>query len=200
MHVAVVGNAPLHEDFSARIDACDVVIRFNSAPEHGRNGGRKTDILFLMNSGKSMQENLADPAFLGKQVFHDAGFILLPYHPEIIRRYHPQPNFLSRLKGRKADLTWEVVRAAGDLQKRVTILPPNFYEEGCVELSIPEEERRKVFPSTGFLGILYAMRKFPLAKGDLSLYGFGWRGWKRHPWDAEREWVTRSPGIAIYKG
>lgn len=197
MHATVVGNAPLGNDYSRQIDASDIVFRFNTAPEYGRNGGRKTDVLFLMNSGKSMQKHLADPVFLDSELLREAGSIVLPYHPQIIRRYHPKPNLLSRLKGRKADLTWEIIRAAGHLQKQVTILPPSFYEGGCAELGIYEEERRNVFPSTGFLGILYAMRQFPSLERKISLYGFGWKGWKRHPWDAEREWVSSRLGGGV---
>ncbi|HET6674184.1 MAG TPA: glycosyltransferase family 29 protein [Nitrospiraceae bacterium] len=188
MRVAVVGNAPLETDYSAQIDACDIVIRFNAAPEYGRNAGLKTTILFLMNSGKTTQQRLKDPAFLDSALIGGAERVYLPYHPEIIRKYHPKPNLLSRLKGRRADLTWEIIRKLGERQKRVTILPPQFYEESCAELGIPEADRTHVFPSTGFLGLRYASVSYPAPSWQIKACAFQWEGWKRHNWQEESRW------------
>jgi len=197
MRVAVVGNAPLETDYSAEIDACDIVIRFNAAPEYGRHAGLKTSILFLMNSGKTMQQHLNDPAFLDSALLASAEQVYLPYHPEIIRKYHPKPNLLSRLKGRRADLTWEIIQKLGERQKRITILPPQFYEENCAELGISPEQMRLLFPSTGFLGIRYALTLPSGGTGNVGVWGFGWRGWKRHSWKAERTCVERMATVGL---
>jgi hypothetical protein len=115
--------------------------------------------------------------------------VILPYHPSVIARYHPKPNPLSRLKGRRADWTEKAVDVFGAAGKEVTILPPDFYEECCEELGIGAGERRKTFPSTGFLAVIYAMREYSPAGWAINLFGFGWQGWKRHDWEAERKWV-----------
>ncbi|MCT8998435.1 hypothetical protein [Chelativorans intermedius] len=120
--------------------------------------------------------------------------MILPYHPSVITRYHPKPDPLSRLKGRRADWTGRAVEVFGRAGKEVAILPPRFYEECCEELGIGAEERRRTFPSTGFLAIAYAMDKFRRTEWAISLFGFGWRGWKRTDWEMERKWVERRIG------
>lgn len=187
--VAIVGNGPLAYGLAARIDASDMVIRFNEPAFQPERSGRRTDILFLMNSGKSMQARLSDPDFRRSPFFAGAGRIILPYHPSIIAKYHPKPNPLSRLKGRKADWTAETVAMCREAGKEVLVLPPEFYEESCADLGIAPAERNRVFPSSGFLGIRYALEEFARSPEEIALYGFSWQGWKRHAWDKEREWM-----------
>jgi hypothetical protein len=192
--VAIVGNGPLADGLGGRIDASDMVIRFNEPAFQPERSGSRTDILFLMNSGKSMQARLSDPAFQRSPFFAGAGRIILPYHPSIIAKYHPKPNPLSRLKGRKADWTAETLQMCREAGKEVLVLPPEFYEESCAELSIAPAERSRVFPSTGFLGIRYALANFPAPEWRIEIRGFGWTGWKRHDWESEKKWVERHLG------
>lgn len=187
--IAIIGNAPLTADRSAEIDASDIVIRFNAAPEHGRNGGRKTTILFLANSGKTMQQQLKDPAFRNSTLLGNAEAIYLPYHPQIVRKYLPRPNVLSRLKGRKTDLTFDIVALCARIGKPVTIFPPAFYEESCSALGIAEADRRRSFPSSGYLAIRHMCARFAPEERTIALFGFNWQGWKRHRWDIERRQV-----------
>ncbi|MGN6467398.1 MAG: glycosyltransferase family 29 protein [Rhizobiaceae bacterium] len=189
--VAVVGNAVLAEGDAERIDASDIVIRFNEPPEGPARIGTRTDLLFVMNSGNSMQARLDGRGYTDSVVFRTARKIILPYHPAIIARYHPKPNILSRLKGRRADWTAKAIAVFGREGKEVTVLPPQFYEDCCDELGIGAESRRRLFPSTGFIGVRYALAKLPADCAAIRLYGFGWEGWKRHAWDAERDWITR---------
>jgi len=188
--VSVVGNAPLADGDAGRIDASDLVIRFNEPAEGPERIGTRTDILFVMNSGNSMQARLEGRTYVESPVFRAARVIVLPYHPAVIARYHPKPNVLSRIKGRRADWTEKAMSVFGQEGKDVTVLPPQFYEECCEELGIGMENRRRLFPSTGFIGVRYALVKFPTTGFAVHLYGFGWEGWKRHAWDAEREWVA----------
>jgi hypothetical protein len=153
--VSVVGNAVLAEGDAERIDASDIVIRFNEPPEGPARIGTRTDLLFVMNSGNSMQARLDGRGYTDSAVFRTARKIILPYHPAIIARYHPKPNILSRLKGRRADWTAKAIAVFG----------------------------RE--------GVRYALAKFPADCAAIRLYGFGWEGWKRHAWDAERDWITR---------
>ncbi|WP_163267855.1 glycosyltransferase family 29 protein [Chelativorans alearense] len=189
--LAIVGNGPLGADAAAAIDGCDRVIRFNRPRHTPAEGGEKTDILFFMNSGKGTQAVLADPAYPLEPAVANCRRVILPYHPSIIARYHPKPNMLSRLKGRRADWTERAIEVFGAAGKEVAILPPVFYEECCAELGIAAGERSRIFPSTGFLAIVYATRKFSQDEWRIRLFGFGWEGWKRHDWEREKMWVER---------
>ncbi|MBA3449220.1 MAG: glycosyltransferase family 29 protein [Pseudaminobacter sp.] len=186
--LAIVGNGPVADGLAEQIDASDMVIRFNEPAGGPDRIGIRTDILFLMNSGKSMQARLSTPDFWRSPYFAGASRVILPYHPSIIAKYHPRPNILSRLKGRKADWTAETLEMCGKAGKQAIVLPPEFYEESCEALGIAPAARNRVFPSSGFLGIRYALLELATPPEDIALYGFSWQGWKRHDWGAERAW------------
>lgn len=190
--LAIVGNGPVGDGLAGQIDASDMVMRFNDAAHVPERTGTRTDILFLVNSGKTMQRRVSDPDFITSPIFQSAGRIILPYHPDIIARYHPKPNILSRARGRKADWTSEALSVFAGAGKEITILPSQCYEESCAELGIADADKRRLFPSTGFIGIRYALKHFPPPEWRLELYGFSWEGWKRHDWDGEREWMLKS--------
>jgi hypothetical protein len=192
--VAIVGNGPVAEGLAARIDASDMVIRFNEPAGAPERIGTRTDILFVMNSGKSMQRRVSDPAYLASPAFVEAHQIILPYHPSIIARYHPKPNLLSKAKGRKADWTADAIAVFGAAGKPVTVLPTQFYEACCEELGISPDKRTTLFPSTGLIGIRYALYELAAPPDAIGLYGFSWQGWKRHDWQRERAWADARLG------
>jgi hypothetical protein len=145
----------------------------------------------MMNSGKDIQALLANARFRSSECVRETREVILPYHPFVIAKYHPRPNPLSWLKGRRADWTWRAIEVFGDLSKPVTVLSPRFYEESCQELGFNPEQRHKVFPSTGYLGTRYALRRFPAPDWRIALVGFSWAGWKRHDWGGEEAWMRR---------
>ncbi|MEO5325269.1 glycosyltransferase family 29 protein [Mesorhizobium sp. CC13] len=188
--LAIVGNGPVANGLARQIDSSDIVVRFNDAAYEPHRTGTRTDILFLVNSGKTMQRRVFDPGFVASPIFQNAGRIVLPYHPDVIARYHPKPNILSRAKGRKSDWTREAIAVFGRQGKEVSVLPPQFYEQCCLELGIAEGDRRRLFPSTGFIGIKYALERFQHPEWQVELFGFSWEGWKRHAWEGERTWIS----------
>lgn len=185
----IVGNGPITGDISPEIDASDFVVRFNEPKASIGMSGTKTDILFLCNASKPMQRRLEDPNFFTSAIMRDAEQVILAYHPIIIERYFPRPNFLSRLKGRREDWTLPTIMALGGIGKTSIVFPASFYMEGCQELGLPESKMASVFPSTGYFGIFYILRHFSAADWAMSLCGFSWEGWKRHAWADERQWV-----------
>jgi hypothetical protein len=190
--LSIIGNGPLPPDVSGRIDASDAVIRFNNPVHPTNEAGSRTDILFVVNSGKTMQVRLQEPGFLTSPYFVTARQIILPYDPEIIHKYHPKPNPLSKLKGRRADWTEPAKVMFERAGKNVTVLPASFYEDCCEELEIAERERSRLFPSTGFIGIRYGIQTFPPPEWVVEVFGFSFEGWKRHAWEAESRWVARA--------
>ncbi|MFT4181822.1 MAG: hypothetical protein QM636_07875 [Rhizobium sp.] len=185
----IIGNGELHRDLSGIVDNADFAMRFNAPNLSGGMSGTRTDILMLAASSKSMQRRLADPVFWDNAAFKAAREVMLVYHPGIIRKYHPKPNILSRLRGRKADWTMQAIELIGSAGKEVRVMPPQFYLSGCAALGLTEPSMREVFPSTGFLGICHALARFPAGEWDMLLCGFSWEGWKRHAWQDERRWV-----------
>lgn len=127
----IVGNAPLPRDLSKEVDAADFVVRFNEPKQSIGMSGTRTDLLMLATSSKPMQRRLRDPGFIRTPTFRAAKEVMLAYHPSIIRMYHPKPNILSRLKGRRSDWTMETVEVVGAAGKEIRIMPPQFYVAGC---------------------------------------------------------------------
>jgi hypothetical protein len=187
--LVIVGNGPLPRDLSREIDAADYVLRFNNPPKSSEVSGSKTDLLMLATSTKQTQQWLMDPIFLDSAFLRNTEEILFPVHPSIIRRFHHRPNFLSRLKGRRADWTKDAFEILSVTGKAIRVMKPDHYFEACAELGIPEEKMKQLFPSTGFLGIWYVLRNFAQTEWQVQICGFSWEGWKRHDWSAERHWV-----------
>lgn len=71
---------------------------------------------------------------------------------------------------------------------QVLMVAAAIFADGCADLSIAGPRMRKVFPSTGFLGICYVLANFPASEWDIKLCGSNWQGWKRHDWQNERAW------------
>ena len=185
----IIGNAKLERDLSAVVDDSQFVMRFNEPNLDGDMSGSRTDMLMLAASSKGLHRRMADPAFLENAALKSAKVLMLAYHPEVIRQYHPRPNIFQRLGGRRADWTMQTIELMGHAGKEIRIMPPQFYADGCSKLGIAGPRMHKVFPSTGFLGICYVLANFSASDWDIKLCGFGWQGWKRHDWENERAWV-----------
>lgn len=185
----IVGNGSLDRDLSAEIDAAEIVLRFNEPRVSLRMSGTKTDMLMLATSSKQMGEWIKDSAFINSEIVRNTPEVLFAFHPSIIKRFHHHPNFLSRLKGRRADWTNEAIEYFGRAGKKIRIMPSQDYFAVCDELGIGADRMKEVFPSTGFFGIWLALRKYSLPDWDIKICGFSWEGWKRHDWAAERKWV-----------
>ena len=187
--VIIVGNGQLAADLSPVVDSAEFVMRFNEPKLSVGLSGTRTDLLMLATSSKPMQRRLNDPAFFESPTFKAAEAVMLVYHPAILRTYHPKPNILSRLKGRRSDWTQQTIERVGGAGKEIRIMPPQFYKAGCTTLGLSEASMHRVFPSTGFFGLYYCLQTFPAEQWDIKLCGFSWEGWKRHSWDAERQWA-----------
>jgi len=185
----IIGNAKLERDLSAVVDDSQFVMRFNEPNLDGDMSGSRTDMLMLAASSKGLHRRMADPAFLENAALKSAKVLMLAYHPEVIRQYHPRPNIFQRLGGRRADWTMQTIELMGHAGKEIRIMPPQFYADGCSKLGIAGPRMHKVFPSTGFLGICYVLANFSASDWDIKLCCFGWQGWKRHDWQNERAWV-----------
>ena len=190
--VALVGNAvpgPGQPDRSAEIDGHAEVWRFNNAPGLGSGlQGRRTTLLWLVNSGGSMRERLEMADFPDHPAMRATRALAFPVHPVALRRYHLEPTPAERADGDRNDWTGPALERFGGLGWAVTVLPATHYERACTALGLEGEERRKRFPSTGYLAAHWLLESRPDARA--SVYGFTWAGWNAHAWTAERDWFA----------
>jgi hypothetical protein len=187
----VVGNGPISRDMTSEVDSADFVVRFNEPKQSIGMSGTKTDWLFICNAGKPMQRRLRSEGYFASPIVASARRVFLAYHPDIIEAYHPKPNLLSRMKGRRGNWTYAAIVMFGRAGKEVTILPPAFYEENCKALGLSTEQMKSILPSTGYFGIRYVLDEFQADAWSINLCGFSWEGWKRHAWADERKWAER---------
>lgn len=193
--MVIVGNGPLSRDFSDHVDTADFVIRFNEPKMSIGMSGVRTDRLIMANSGKPMQRRLNDAALIHSPIFHAARELMFAYHPQIIASYFRKPTLLSRIGGRRADWTLPAVEKFGGAGKEIRIMPPQFYEQGCRNLGLPENKMREVFPSTGYFGIWHALEHHRGEEWRIEICGFTWQGWQRHAWADERQWIAGLVGL-----
>ncbi|PWW02077.1 hypothetical protein DFR52_102744 [Hoeflea marina] len=182
--VAIVGNGPLEEADKRFVGAADIVTRFNLVPREHLALSDRTDEHFLSCSSKQVGDYLAAGSYESDPCFRNAGRIVLPYHPGIIAACMPQPSWLSRLKGRRADWTSVCERAAARFGKQLVILTEEDYRSACRALGIGGEGR-DFYPSSGYLAVMRALKIYQPSMHRIHLLGFGFQGWKRHPWPAE---------------
>lgn len=185
---ALVGNAAPVADHASAIDSHSEVWRFNNCPGiQTRLRGTRTTMLWLVNSGGSMRERLHMRGFADHPAMRGCRRIGFPVHPNVLNGYHPVPRWHERLRGARNDWTGPALQRFGATHS-VTILPEAHYFEACEAIGLRGEERRRVFPSTGFLAAhwLLATR----ATATVTLYGFTWEGWDSHAWDGERDWFA----------
>lgn len=188
--MVIVGNGSLSRDFSEHVESADFVIRFNEPKASIGLSGVKTDWLIMANSGNPMRRRLGDAGLLTSPIFQAAKEIIFPYHPLTIERYFEKMRLSSRLKGKRADWTLPAIKTFGGAGKEVRIMPPQFYENGCLALGMPADKRRKIFPSTGYFGIWHALQLHSAREWRIEVCGFTWQGWVQHAWANERQWIA----------
>ncbi|WP_235912067.1 hypothetical protein [Mesorhizobium xinjiangense] len=189
----VVGNGVLLEDLSERVDASDHVLRFNEPKASIGMSGTRTNWLFVCNTGKPMQRRLNDPKYPKSPIVQAAELVILLSHPTAVEKFGLKPNWWQRVRGRRAEWTWASLMMYGNAGKMIAVLPPNEYEEGCIELGLDPSMvlENRTFPSTGYFGIRYALARLPADEWDVEIAGFSWQGWHRHTWGDERAWIEQ---------
>ncbi|MTW22772.1 hypothetical protein [Allochromatium palmeri] len=205
--LVVVGSAPLKQDLSARIDACDCVIRFNNCKNYGGHSGTRTNILVLSNTG-SPNENRTLPLLLTPRTEAEVAE-QLPYLAQAQEVWIARPNpqhILALLRSDGRHLTPLGQREVQNLE-RFGDLAPNM----IATQKIPREKVRRIpeqlytrlwrcllgfgttggiIPSTGMLGIEMALNYTALRHHRKYYIGFGWQGWHGHPWALEERLVN----------
>lgn len=191
--LVIVGNGDLDDEARRAISQADVIVRFNDPPASHQVLPLRTHFLVLSNTSKQTGARMADHAYLRGPVFGGAERLLLAMDPQCVRAYVASPNPLSWLKGRRRDYAGLCKAAAARAGKPVETISAGIYERACTELGISGVDRRSAFPSSGMLAILHFIERTGGRDGrrPLQLAGFGFTGWKRHRWDAERELASR---------
>lgn len=190
LNIAIVGNGALRQQNKDHINESDIVVRFNSPPLENLRISTRCDILFLSNSSKQTLGLINSKDYIVRSPFASAKLLMLPYSSEVISRYMPKPNMLSRLAGRRVDHSDACIEIAKRHGKQCSRLTTSDYMQVCKNVGILPHQMHAFFPSSGIMAI-YAILDAFSQHTPIRLMGFGFEGWKRHHWEGERGCVQR---------
>ena len=185
--IYIVGNAEVAADRAAAIDAAELVVRFNLCPNLGRQTGRRTSHLWLTNTGKPGQ-GFTDPSRLQA--------VLSRSRPERIVLARPALNPVARLVARvRADHSaMEYGRLICERARSLGV--PCHYARPRLQADVMrvllghgQPAVTPKCPSTGILAIHHYATAPEYSRHAIAVAGFGFQGWKFHPWELERAYV-----------
>ncbi len=206
--LAIVGSAPLKEDFSEFIDNCDCVVRFNNCKNYGGHSGVKTDLLILNSAGdRNVSVSLLDllQPRTAAEIAADLPFVTNAQQIWFIRppaqalqhfyltETDPQNRIVqSELKnlekfGNMAD---ELVRHLGIPRYKVRKVTAAEYRDLWRALR-RYGPTRAVTPSTGTVGIHLLLADPKFRSFEKHILGFTWEGWDGHPWALEYAYIRK---------
>ncbi len=185
--LVIVGNGPLVKDCTSLVDSSDFVVRFNLCASFAMHTGTRTDVLCLNNTGRPALE-LARGALL-------KGF---PFSQTVEEIWFPRPRqsalqrFIEKLRPLHSDLEYgdAIIAAHGWQTKRIEYLLETRQRELWMKLLAQGKPRiapRK--PSSGMVAIEYVLSEDRFADYEKHFLGFTFQGWKRHPWELERQLI-----------
>lgn len=162
--LVVVGNAPPSDDWSEPVDACDVVIRFNTTPHFGGGlTGSKTTVLCLFG--------IPDP---------NRATRYRELEPRVVAGCREIWVWGPALVERLAD-------CYGVPARRVKVRTEPFSQLDQYTLT---EVGRLPHPSSGLLVLRFVLNAAAWAGYEKYLCGFDWSGRVgRHRWDLEKKQV-----------
>jgi hypothetical protein len=186
--IVIVGNGSVQEGLAETIDSADLVIRFNGCRSAG-NGGLKTDIIAVCNTGRPALEMLAGGRWMASESVRQAKEIwcvrtsamfaamrapLAESHPDLddfCDDYTVGFETFARATGRRVGVIPAAVHNA--LDAALAAFDPSPY----------------VVPSSGLITIAHVLANLAEEGDRVSIAGFGHEGWLWHPFAAERLWT-----------
>lgn len=183
--IAIVGNAPINYDLSDMIDSCDIVVRFNEYPRWGNHSGRKTDVLCVCNTGTPAEKMSTNRMILNAPFYHSSLEVWFPRNEDVhqshIVKYCAKFNQAKYYK----DLSGMLINSNQLSADQVISFSPELNDTAFNKL-MKVAKWPFIVPSTGFLTMEYILNEPRFSDYDKSLVGFSFRGWRGHPWEAEK--------------
>lgn len=184
----IVGNGALGEGAAERIDAADIVIRFNDCRSVGR-GGSRTDIVAVCNTGRPALSILSGGAWKSSAPVTQASGFWCVRDPakfsalrSALARSHPE------LDDFCDDYTAGFAAFAAATGRTMRIVPAAVHEALDDELRVLGAAPY-VVPSSGLIVVADVLEGFARKGDEVVLAGFSHEGWRWHPFTAEKAWV-----------
>ncbi|MBJ7533553.1 hypothetical protein JDN40_05470 [Rhodomicrobium vannielii ATCC 17100] len=192
VYIAAVGNGSVSPTRSYEIDNACYVMRFNYPKHDPHHAGSKTSALCALNSAHHMGIWLKDKEYVKSYYFMNTPHVILPYHPNAMKKVLRPIGIGRWLKGRRLHWTFDAIEEFLRQGKSIEVLPEHTVLECYSVLGLPIEPQVQA-PSTGFIGVYHLLKVFP--ETEIRLYGFSWEGWAGHLWERERRWMASHPRL-----
>lgn len=187
--IAIVGNAPIQYDVSELIDSCDLVVRFNEYINYGKNSGQRADILCVCNTGLPARQISQRASISNAPFFSELSEIWFPRDEDVHLR-HVQPFCLEIPLTEYVDRSDLLIESNKLSATQVLIFGPELNEKAYHILS-SKAKWPFLCPSSGFLALEYILSESRFFDYDKFLFGFSFRGFKGHPWEAEKQMIMQ---------
>lgn len=187
--ITIVGNGEIAQALAGRIDASDLVIRFNECQSFGGNGGTRTDVIAVCNTGRPASAMLTSEDWMRSQPVQDCLELWCVRDPgKFAAMRGPLRSTHPALDDFCDDFTDGFSAFAADAGKLFYVLPTAVHDRLDHELDA-HEAGSYVTPSSGLMAIAHVLSAERFSGWDVQIAGFGHVGWEHHPFDAERRLV-----------
>lgn len=179
--VLILGNGPIEGDHAATIDAFDRVVRFNFCAHMPTHLGVKCTDLWLVGRGRHALSLLQSSI---ETQLPDLKSVMIT---------NPEPNPLGQLffkliqRQEKIDHSKRLYAkfSMASEHQRLTSTTRKMLLNELLELGKPQYKPK--CPSSGLLAINHFLKDHQ----QVHIAGFGFKGWKRHPWQQEQKYVKQ---------
>lgn len=178
--IIILGNGPIDVDIAEQVDSCERVVRFNFCASMPEKLGAKCTDLWLTGRGRQAAKLLTAP--INPKLLNVKNVMITDPEPSPISQsffklIHRQGKIdHGGLLQQKYSPVEQSLRLSSEfrnsLLSRLLLLGKPSCKPRCA--------------SSGLLAIEYFLQQYP----TVHIAGFGFKGWKRHPWQQEKQYIS----------
>lgn len=191
----LIGNAPARTHLGSIIDRADFVARINTCAALGAEYGHRTDRVYLCNTGGVARRFIRSEELHRTIASSGAAEVVFSYPPvPLSRKLHC---LLRGKRGTGVDRTRSLAEVLSRHGLRCSTMPTEVYEDVLAFVRARPEYRdlaREMplwVPSSGGTALAHMATEPALAGHEIALVGFGFQGWRGHPWFAEKAYAEQ---------
>lgn len=205
--ILIIGNAKVHRDYKNLFNSANLIVRFNNPRLLGDFDDGRTDYLSIGDTGNPALifllqiKNRVNNNFY--KIYKKSKNIIFSRNSDSHKKHFlKQKDFFkkSHLESHLsiADFFIPELKKDNKIATYVSKKDNDYCFKKLSDISNP----RFICPSTGFLTIHYFLRSPKFNNYEKILIGFTFKGWKGHPWSAEKKVLleySKTNKITLFK-
>ncbi|MCL6707262.1 glycosyltransferase family 29 protein [Pseudomonas sp. R2.Fl] len=185
----IVGNGPVADGSDKVIDRSDLVIRFNDSRNVGEAGTR-TDVVAVCNTGRPAHAMIDSRRWRESRPVRDSREIWSVRDPGKFAALRPQLAETHPELDDFCDDRTEDFAAFAAAEGKVHRIIPAAVQEAAEQALAAHKPGSYIVPSSGMVVLAHVLGAAEFSEDEIVLAGFGHKGWKGHPFAAERRLVN----------